>query len=251
MLYAEGAFLSTSEPQWQPISFVIPAHNEARFIKPTILAIQAAVAETGAVAEVIVVDDDSVDDTAAIATSLGAKVVSVSLRNIGAVRNAGARQASHDWLFFVDADTLLPSATLAAALNALAQGAVGGGARVDLDNHRLFWPKRLMYYAVVMVWLVLGRWAAGCFMFCRKEAFESFGGFDEAYFAAEELWFSLQLKRRGKFQLLQQPVITSARKLHKYSTWQLIRFITAPLLSLTQPLQSRKGLDVLYRDERA
>lgn len=251
MLIAEGRFLSTTEPPWQPVSFVIPAHNEAKCLQRTIESIQAAALEAEIRWEIIVVNDASVDATAEIAQGLGAKVVDVSLRNIGAVRNAGAKEAQYDWIFFVDADTLLPPATLAAALKALAAGAVGGGARVDLDDYDLFWVKRLMYYSVVMAWLVLGRWAAGCFMFCRREAFESFGGFDESYFAAEELWFSVQLKQRGRFQLVREPVVTSARKLQRYSTWQLLRFVTSPLWSFTKPLQTRQGLDILYQDQRA
>ncbi|MFT5300400.1 MAG: hypothetical protein ACI87E_002483 [Mariniblastus sp.] len=50
--------------------------------------------------------------------------------------------------------------------------------------------KRIIYLSAVVVWQVIGRWAAGCYMFCCKADFDSFGGFDEQYFAAEELFFS-------------------------------------------------------------
>ncbi len=58
----------------------------------------------------------------------------VSLRNIGAVRNAGAKLSKFENLIFVDADTLLPMKTLRLALLALSAGCVGGGARVALSN---------------------------------------------------------------------------------------------------------------------
>ena len=250
-MYAEGRFIDQSMPEFEPISIVIPAHNESKYLKNTIQALQKAIADVVCEAEIIVVNDDSSDDTADIARSMGVRVIDVSLRNIGAVRNAGAKVARHEWLFFVDADTLVPAETLRQSLQAMAQGDVGGGARVDMsDEQPIFFVKRIMYYMVVLVWNIIGGWAAGCFMFCRKELFDSFGGFDEEYFAAEELFFSKELKQRGKFRLAKYPVVTSARKLHNYSTWDLIKFVSTPLFQFTQMLKSRKGLDLLYEDNR-
>src|ERR1019366_2792714 len=115
------------------LSFVIPAHNEERFLAKTLASVRAAATSVGEPFELIVVDDASTDRTASIARSFDAAVIPVRLRHIAAVRNAGAREARGDVLIFVDADTFVPAATLAAGLAALAQGAVGGGARVRLD----------------------------------------------------------------------------------------------------------------------
>jgi len=250
-MLAEGQFINEVELGHQPVSFVIPAHNEAKYIAKTIKAIWSAVEELGLVAEVIVVNDESTDQTSEIASENGARVIDVALRNIGAVRNAGANAAKHPWLIFVDADTILPAKTLSQTVNALASGAVGGGSRVVIDETQpLFFVKRLMYLSVVVVWQIAGRWAAGCYMFCRKEAFESFGGFDEKYFAAEELFFSRQLKQRGRFSLVTHPVVTSSRKLHGYSTWELARFVFNPILSFQPLFRSRSGLEILYEDKR-
>ena len=250
-MLAEGQFIDTASRDLQPVSFVIPAHNEAKYIEKTIKAILAAVEELELIAEVIVVNDASTDETAEIAASNGAKVVNVELRNIGAVRNAGVRAAVFPWIVFVDADTVVPAKTLKDSVQSLADGAVGGGARVVIDETQpLFFVKRMMYLSVVVAWQVMGRWAAGCYMFCRKDVFESFGGFDEKYFAAEELFFSRQIKSRGKFKLVTNPVVTSARKLHIYSTWELARFILLPILSLRSLFQSKSGLELLYEDRR-
>lgn len=250
-MYAYGKFLEDREPVYASVSFVIPAHNEAKYIAKTIEAINQAIDEVDVLAELIVVNDSSTDETAQIARQLGAQTIDVSLRNIGAVRNAGARAAAHDWIIFVDADTIIPVKTLVQSLNCLARGDAGGGARVVIDQPEgLFWVKRLMYYAVVLGWQVMGRWAAGCYMFCRKDLFDSFGGFDEEYFACEEFFFSRQVSRLGRFCLVSHPVVTSARKLHAYSTLQLIRFVTLPLTSLTTMFRSRNGLEILYEDDR-
>jgi len=108
-----------------------------------------------------------------------------------------------------------------------------------------------MFYGIKFVWQFLGGWAAGCFMFCRREIFESFGGFDESYFAAEELFFSRSVARRGKFQLLREPVITSARKLESYTTAELLRFVTFPIMTPRTLFKSRLGLELLYDDEKS
>ncbi len=250
-MYAEVQFIEQSAPTYCPVSFIIPAHNEEKYIGKTIQAIHDAIEESDILAEIIVVNDDSSDDTVRIASELGARTIDVSLRNIGAVRNAGAKIASNEWIVFVDADTLIPGKTLIESLNCLASGCAGGGARVVIDEtQQLFWAKRVMYLAVVLGWQIIGGWAAGCYMFCRKDLFDSFGGFDEEYFAGEELFFSRQLKRQGRFRLVRNPVVTSARKLHRYSTSQLVRFILVPLLNFRSMFRSRSGLEILYEDQR-
>lgn len=250
-MIAKGKIIENAPPDFQPVSFVIPAHNEQRYLAKTITAIEAAIKELDIVAEIIVVNDDSTDETVAVANSCGARTIDVALRNIGAVRNAGAAVANYDWLVFVDADTTVPTETVRRSLLALAAGDVGGGARVEVEGEAtLFWFKRLMCFTVVLVWQVIGGWAAGCYMFCDKKKFESFGGFDENIFAAEELFFSKNLKQLGRFRLVRHPVVTSARKLHAYSTWQLISFVASPLRNLRSPFSSKDGLEILYEDPR-
>ena len=233
------------------LSLIVPAHNEESFLEPTLVALHHAAGKVGLDYEIIVVNDDSTDATPAIAERNGAHVKTVKLRNIGAVRNAGAKEAKGRWLVFVDADTIVPAATLEGTVDGLQNGLIGGGARVDLnDLKELPWVKRMMYHLVVTGWQRIGRWAAGCYMFCDAKAFEDFGGFDEKYFAAEEYFFSRQLKRRGKFKLIPEPVVTSSRKLHGYSVWQLARFLIRPIFSTKGFFRSRVGLEILYEDKR-
>jgi glycosyltransferase involved in cell wall biosynthesis len=233
------------------LSIVIPAHNEEKYLPATLKSLQEAIATVDLKIEIIVVDDASTDRTSEIAREFGCRIVSVEFRNIGAVRNAGAKVAVGQWLLFVDADTYVPAATLRSTIDNLRFGAIGGGAMVNAERIESFpWIKRLMYFAVVVIWQRIGRWAAGCYMFCRRDSFWEFGGFDERYFAAEEYFFSRNLKRRGRFVLVQDPVVTSTRKLAAYSSWQLLCFVFSPMLSGGRLLRSRKGLDVLYEGRR-
>ena len=202
------------------ISFIIPAHNEERFLAATLASIRTAAASVGEAFELIVVDDESTDETADIARSANATVIPVSLRHIAAVRNAGARAASGDVLVFVDADTLVPAATLVAALAALAQGAIGGGARVRMDASAPAWVHRV--WGVVSLMFSL-RLAAGCFVFARRDAFDAVGGFDERLFYGEEVFLSRALSARGRFVIVREAVITSSRKFERVSLWEVIR----------------------------
>lgn len=237
---------------WLPFTIVIPAHNEANYLPETLGRLKQAFDELQYDGRIIVVNDSSTDSTREVAISSGADVVDVELRNIGAVRNAGAKRCETPWLFFLDADTSLPAKTLAAALDQLASGAAGGGATVEISpTKKLSIFKWAMFYAVKIGWQSIGGWAAGCFMYCQRELFESFGGFDEDYLAIEELFFSRSIAQKGRFSVLRQPVITSARKLEAYSTLELLRFVTLPIVQPTRLFKSKVGLEILYDDSKS
>jgi GT2 family glycosyltransferase len=222
------------------LSLIIPAHNEEALLGATLDALGEAA--RGLDAELIVVDDGSTDGTAAIARARGALVVEVQARQIAAARNAGARVARGRLLVFVDADTIVPAAVLADAVAAWRAGAVGGGAGAVFEPGAPPWAHRGIRFAG---WVLRrARWAAGCFFFADRDAFQRSGGFDERYFASEEIHLSRALKRLGRFVILPGAVQTSARKSEQYSfahtVWLMVR------LARPGSLRSRKGLDFWY-----
>jgi glycosyltransferase involved in cell wall biosynthesis len=89
------------------VSVVIPAHNAAMTIRRTIASL---VSERSVILECIVVDDGSVDETAAVVRSCAVEFdLPIVLRSIrcldaGAARNHGLSQASGKWVYFLDAD---------------------------------------------------------------------------------------------------------------------------------------------------
>jgi glycosyltransferase involved in cell wall biosynthesis len=200
------------------VSFVIPAHNEESVLGATLRALRAAA--EGTPHELIVVDDASTDQTAAVARSWHATVVTVNLRKISAVRNAGAGVARGDVLIFVDADTVVTKRAVTAAVEQVQRGAVGGGALVKLDDGVPLWG-RLMTSLVTAVFFRF-RLAGGCFLFARRDAFDAVGGFDEDFFASEEVHLSRALKRRGRFVIVPHRVTTSGRKFRLYSARQFL-----------------------------
>lgn len=54
--------------------------------------------------EVLVIDSGSVDDTAKLAETAGARVISLAHRSMARLRNEALKRVKTDWLFYVDAD---------------------------------------------------------------------------------------------------------------------------------------------------
>ncbi|MBS0290582.1 MAG: glycosyltransferase family 2 protein [Proteobacteria bacterium] len=83
------------------ISIIIPARNEEAGLKSFLPALRQAFATS----EIIVVDDGSEDNTALVASTLGATLYSHPYRmGNGAAIKTGARHANGDILIFMDAD---------------------------------------------------------------------------------------------------------------------------------------------------
>jgi hypothetical protein len=108
-----------------------------------------------------------------------------------------AAVATGDILVFVDADTMVTEQALRAAIDALRQGAVGGGAAVRFDEGRLPFYARVLEFLLPPVLRML-RLAPGCFVFCTRQAYLAAGGFDEALYVTEEVSFAQRLKRQGR-----------------------------------------------------
>ena len=222
------------------ISFVIPAYNEEALLGATVQAVRAAADSAGVPYEVIVADDGSTDRTAVIAKACGARVVRVNVRKIGAARNAGAKVATGDLLVFVDADTLITPEVLRGAVAAVREGAVGGGSAARVESNDPRWGPPLI---AVASWLMrTAGWAAGCFIFVRADIFNRVGGFDERYFASEEIHLSRAVKKHGRFVILRDFVITSGRKGRLFTFRQFVGQFAMALVPGTLTRRDRLGM---------
>lgn len=85
------------------ISALILAKNETKNIKKCLKSINWC-------DEIIVIDDNSIDDTAKIAEEFGAKVYKKELKNFSDQRNYALKKVSHEWVLFIDADEIVSPA---------------------------------------------------------------------------------------------------------------------------------------------
>lgn len=230
------------------LSFVLPAYNEEFELPRSIAAIHAAAGRAGQEYEIVVVDDGSTDATAEIAQRAGTRLIQIQRRQIAAARNAGAQAARGDILFFVDADTRINSDHVLDAIGALAAGGSGGGARVLTDGVIPLWG-RIFVRAFCTVYFA-GNLGAGAFLFTTRKNFEAIGGFDERFFIGEEVYFSLALKRLGRFKILRAPVLTSGRKLRMHSARYILSRSFAIIIRGPRGARSRDRLELWYDGKR-
>jgi GT2 family glycosyltransferase len=166
------------------LSVIVPVRDGGSAFERCLSALGGSI---GPECELIVVDDGSVDDSAARATAAGARVIrSPRSRGPGAARNLGAKSAGGEWLLFVDADCEVRPDTIATAV---AAAHAGDGERIDAlfgsydddpDAAGLVARYKNLYHHYVhqrSAATATSFWA-GCGA-VRRSAFLAVGGFDE------------------------------------------------------------------------
>lgn len=225
------------------LSFIIPAHNEERWIGQCLGSIHTTMEKVAEPYEVVVVDDASTDSTPEIARRRGARVLHVDFRKISAVRNEGARAARGELFLFVDADTQINKEALGAGLEILRSGAAGGGSVFEFEESIPVWARLVHRFGVIMGWIL--SLTGGCFLYCTREAFQTAGGFSEGLRAGEDMAFVQALKKVGRFVVAKPTVVTSARKLRVVGFWEVIVLLVAITLRGAR-YESEKTLDFIY-----
>lgn len=239
------------------LSIIVPAFNEERLITWCIESILTSLAHNntpGLTAEVIVVDNNSTDRTAELATQAGARVVFEPINQIGRARNAGAATATGEWLLFLDADSLLNPSLLADILAMIEAGkSVGCGSTLAMDG--LPWWANGIFHLWRGMSIMFG-WAAGALIVCRHDAFRDIGGFPQDLYALEEIQLSKRLKAWGRprglrFTILSKhPLNTSSRKVALYSSREIAVQILRVFLQRRRTLRDKTLLSVWYDGRR-
>lgn len=207
------------------ISVIIPTYNEAKSIVATLEQFQAV---RGVDVELIVTDNGSSDSTRMLARELADKVVALptDLRStIGECRNRGARAATGDILWFIDADVRIPNinAVRVAIINEFARNEAVIAILLPLGiyaNEVRFWDKfwfRLTNIAVYIQNSILHTGAApgDCQIILRRE-FERVKGFNPELTTAEDFDLFSRLIKNGKVKTLwRHPVEMSPRRIRQ------------------------------------
>lgn len=161
-----------------------------RFLRETIASIRCQV---GALLEIIVIDNHSNDGTIELALELADRILEEGRERCEQL-NAGARVATGAYLYRVDADFLLETDVVAAAVQACELGGFDAVAvHNDSSPNVSYWSavrnfERKMYRNDN---LIVGA------RFFRKSAFDAIGGFDETLVAGEDYDIHNRLLKRG------------------------------------------------------
>ena len=179
------------------ISVIIPTLNEEKYLPKLLESLKGQSFEDF---ETIVSDAGSQDKTKAIAEEYGALVVQGGMP--GVARNAGAKRASGEFLFFIDADVVLPKDFLENANKEM------WDRYIDLATCK-FKPlstrlvDRVIHVIICLVIRIERRIHPEAFGFCilvTRRLFDRIVGFDESVVLAEDCDF---VKRAFVFRPLE------------------------------------------------
>jgi rSAM/selenodomain-associated transferase 2 len=224
------------------LSVIIPTLNEAENIKVLIPILQKYGGNF--IAEIIVVDGGSRDDTCGIAAALGAKVLKSEVKSRAVQLNLGASFATANTLYFVHADTR-PINSFAEDLQiALIKGYRAGCFRYKFDSETFL--------------LSLNSWFTrfnGLFsgggdqtLFISRDFFNTLGGYDTKFCLMEDFELVKRIKRKAKFYIIPKTMTVSARK-YRENSWMRVQLANLFVFTLfhlgVAPEKLKKSYSIL------
>jgi glycosyltransferase involved in cell wall biosynthesis len=191
-------------------SVVIPTWNEARWL-PRLLS---CLLKWPDLAEIVVADNDSSDETIPIAEGNGCRIVPGGRPAKG--RNAGAEASTGDVILFADADAVVPMTTLSYIAESFRKSSIAGlhCRLVPLGAS----PFVAFCYRIMDVYLrVLSRrgisQGVGTLIAVRRDAFKAVNGFREDILVGEDADFIRRLSSIGVVRYERRAVVyTSVRR---------------------------------------
>ena len=199
------------------ISVIIPTLDEERALPATL---DALLCQTGYF-EVVVVDGGSVDRTREIVIDRSTRDPRIRLLESGRGRarqmNAGASEASGEWLLFLHADTLLPPGGLArigsqpekVRAGCFRHCFSGNGAMLRI----LSWFHNNRFHFTKVIYGDQG-------LFIRRGLFDELGGFPDRQM--EDIAFGLELRRAATPVMVPDTVVTDSRKFEQMGPWRAL-----------------------------
>jgi len=194
------------------ISVIIPTLNEQKNIEYLVPFLKKNGGST--IAEIIVADGGSEDNTVESAKRAGAIVFTSSVQSRAAQMNFGARHASGEILYFIHADVkLIPSFVTDIKLSAEA-GFHSGCYRYVFDSAKTM--LRINSYCTRFNGIMCR--GGDQTLFVLKSTFDTLGGFNEKFSIMEDYDFIIRLRRNFSFRIIPKNVVVSARK-YETNSW--------------------------------
>ncbi len=198
------------------ISIIIPTFNEAKDILLLIRYLNKN--SNDLVAEIIVSDGASNDETLLLAGSAGATTLSSPQKGRAAQMNYGASLATGDILYFVHADTVPPTSFATDIIKAVENGFDCGRYRTKFDS-----KKYLLHCNAFFTrfdWFIC--YGGDQTLFITKKLFDALQGFNATMAIMEEYDLTTRAKQIGRYKIFTKATLVSARKYSGRSWWQVL-----------------------------
>jgi rSAM/selenodomain-associated transferase 2 len=197
------------------ISVIIPTLNEAENIGELLPFLMLNGKEH--IAEIIVSDAKSEDETTSIAKENGAQVICCKQACRANQMNEGAKIATGEILYFVHADARPPKTFATDIISFLDKGNDFGCYRFKFDSNHPFLAVNSFFTRFKMLWCRGGDQT----LFIKKSVFDQNNGFNEEYVVMEDFELIKRLWKKYKFCIIPKSVMVSARKYEDNSYWQV------------------------------
>lgn len=197
------------------VSVVIPTYNYGRFIGE---ALESALGQTLRPLDIVVVDDGSTDNTAAIVSKFSDHVRYIRQENAGVcvARNRGVKESKGDLIAFFDADDTWEPRKLELQAEKFAQDSKIGLVHCGMREFESETGKTISMHMdgleghvadELLLWeesVIVG---PGGTIAVSRNAFEDVGGFDETMRVGEDWDFCYRVARRYKVGFVREPLV--------------------------------------------
>lgn len=199
------------------ISVVIPAYNEENYLPACLKSVFKQ--DFDQPYEVIVVDNNSTDQTAAVARRFGCRVVKEKRQGVVFSRQAGAKAALGQIIANTDADTVVPRHWLKTIYNSITThprvAACGG----NINFPGAPWPIMTLWKIITAVITIVFKLTGivihlpGANFSFKKSAWQKIGGYNTQFaFAADELDLLHRLQKNYRLVYLPRLYVTSSSR---------------------------------------
>lgn len=222
------------------ISIIVPTYNEAENIGKLISYLK----QHGAphVAEIIVADGDSGDETIEIARAAGANAQISAQKGRAAQMNFGASLATGDVLYFLHADCFPPMSYSTDIVNAVNEGYDLGRYQTKFNTTKPV-LKLNAWFTRFDLFVCMG---GDQTLFIRRSLFEQLNGFRPEMKIMEEFEFCQRARQSGRYKIMSGKALVSTRK-YETNSWLTVQRANAKIISLYKKGASQQEMLDTYK----